>query len=137
MIYFHNKMEPLSYLFLVWIYPPLYISRLVAMLSRHQKLVYNRGKPHNQKLRLLTLTCFSPWMIITSFQQSFFDKRDEFCFLFVSFPFLSGNIPSRPPYRAYILQLIRYAHCCSYYDDFKYHHKVLIERLLSQGYHPT
>ena len=34
----------------------------------------------------------------------------------------------------YISQLIRYARGCSYYDDFGYHHKLLVDRLLSQGY---
>ena len=33
-----------------------------------------------------------------------------------------------------ISQLIRYARCCSHYDDFRYRHKCLVDRLLSQGY---
>ena len=33
-----------------------------------------------------------------------------------------------------ISQLIRYARCCLHYDDFRYHHKCLVDRLLSQGY---
>ena len=37
-------------------------------------------------------------------------------------------------YCVYISQLIRYARCCSYYDDFGYRHKLLVDRLLSQGY---
>ena len=37
-------------------------------------------------------------------------------------------------YGVYISQLIRYARCCSHYDDFRYHHKCLVDRLLSQGY---
>ena len=27
-----------------------------------------------------------------------------------------------------------YARCCSHYDDFRYRHKCLVDRLLSQGY---
>ena len=34
----------------------------------------------------------------------------------------------------YISQLIRYARCCLHYDDFRYRHKCLVDRLLSQGY---
>ena len=41
---------------------------------------------------------------------------------------------SSPSYGVYISQLIRYARCCSYYDDFGYRHKLLVDRLLSQGY---
>ena len=63
-----------------------------------------------------------------------YDKRDDFDFHIVNFPFLSSNIPSGPSYGVYISQLIRYARCCSHYDDFRYHHKCLVDRLLSQGY---
>ena len=47
-----------------------------------------------------------------------YDKRDDFDFHIVNFPFLSSNIPSSPSYGVYISQLIRYARCCLYYDDF-------------------
>ena len=63
-----------------------------------------------------------------------YDKRDDFDFHFVNFPYLSSNIPSGPSYGVYISQLIRYARCCSHYDDFRYRHKRLVDRLLSQGY---
>ena len=63
-----------------------------------------------------------------------YDKCDDFNFHIVNFPFLSSNIPSGPSYGVYILQLIRYARCCTYYDDFGYRHKLLVDRLLSQGY---
>ena len=38
-----------------------------------------------------------------------YDKRDDFDFHIVNFPFLSSNIPSGPSYGVYISQLIRYA----------------------------
>ncbi len=63
-----------------------------------------------------------------------YDKRDDFNFHIVNFPFMSSNIPSGPSYGVYISQLIRYARCCTYYEDFKYRHRLLVERLLSQGY---
>ena len=54
------------------------------------------------------------------------------------FPHCQFSIPfeqySGPSYGVYISQLIRYARCCSYYDDFGYRHKLLVDRLLSQGY---
>ena len=62
------------------------------------------------------------------------DKRDDFDFHIVNFPYLSSNIPSGPSYGVYISQLIRYARCCSHYDDFRYRYKCLVDRLLSQGY---
>ena len=48
-----------------------------------------------------------------------YDKRDDFDCHIVNFPFFSRNIPSGPSYSVYISQLIRYAQCCSYYNDFK------------------
>ena len=63
-----------------------------------------------------------------------YDKRDDFDFHIVNFPFLSSNMPSGPSYCVYILQLIRYARCCSHYADFRYHYKCPVDQLLSQGY---
>ena len=54
------------------------------------------------------------------------DKYDDFDFHIVNFPFLSSNIPSGPSYGVYISQLIRYARCCSHYEDFRYRHKCLV-----------
>ena len=63
-----------------------------------------------------------------------YDKRDDFDFHIVNFPFLSSNISSGSSYDVYISQLIRYARCCSHCDDFRYRHKCVVDRLLSQGY---
>ena len=65
-----------------------------------------------------------------------YDKCDDFDSHIVNFPFFSSNIPSTssPSYGVYILQMIRCAWCCSYYDDFRYCHKRLADRLPSQGY---
>ena len=38
-----------------------------------------------------------------------YDKRDDFDFHIVYFPYLSSNIPSGPSYGMYISELIRYA----------------------------
>ena len=56
-----------------------------------------------------------------------YDKRDEFDFHIVNFPFLSSNMPSDPSYSVYISQPIRYARCCSHYDDFRYRHMCLVD----------
>ena len=52
-----------------------------------------------------------------------YDKLDDFNFHIVNFPFLSSNLPSGSSYGVYISQLVRYARCCSHYDDFRYGHK--------------
>ena len=63
-----------------------------------------------------------------------YDKRDDFNFRIVNFPFLSSNIPSGPSYGVYISQIIRHARCCTYYGDFGYRHNLLVDKLLLHGY---
>ena len=52
----------------------------------------------------------------------------------VNFPFLDGDVPSRPSYGVYISQLIRFARGCSHVEDFKARNKCLTATLLKQGY---
>ena len=66
-----------------------------------------------------------------------YDKRDDFNFPIVNFPFLSSNIPSASAYGVYLSQLIHYARACSNYQDFMERGKVLTTMLLSQGYQKT
>ena len=66
-----------------------------------------------------------------------YDKRDDFNFPIVNFPFLSSNIRSAPAYGVYVWQLIRYARTSSNHQDFMEHGKVLTIKLLSQGYQKT
>ena len=63
-----------------------------------------------------------------------YDKCDDFDFHIVNFPFLSSNIPFGPSYGVHVTQLMSYARCCSHYDGFRYRHKCLVDRVLSQGY---
>ena len=63
-----------------------------------------------------------------------YDKRDDFNFPIVNFPFLSSNIPSAPAYGVYISQLIRFARACEQYRDFLDRANRLTSKLLSQGF---
>ena len=63
-----------------------------------------------------------------------YDKRDDFNFPIVNFPFLSSNIPASPAYGVYVSQLIRYARASSDYGSFVYRGKLLTNKLLTQGY---
>ena len=49
---------------------------------------------------------------------SVYDKREDFNFKIVNFPYLDSNIPRNPAYGVYISQLVRYARICSRKDDF-------------------
>ena len=63
-----------------------------------------------------------------------YDKRDDFDFDIVNFPFLDGDVPRRSSYGVYISQLIRFARVCSNVDDFNTRNKCLTANLLKQGY---
>ena len=63
-----------------------------------------------------------------------YDKRDDFDFDIVNFPFVDGDVPHSTSYGVYISQLIRFAQVSSHVDDFNTHNKVLTPKLLRQGY---
>ena len=46
-----------------------------------------------------------------------YDKRDDFNFPIVKFPFICSNIPAAPAYGVYMSQLIRYFRACGSYQD--------------------
>ena len=63
-----------------------------------------------------------------------YDKRDDFDFDIVNFPFLDGEVPRRASYGVYISQLIRFARVCNHVTDFNARNKCLTAKLLQQGY---
>ena len=63
------------------------------------------------------------WILHLSISNGFvsckiYDKRDDFDFDIVNFPFLDGDIPCHPSYGMYISQLIRFARVCSNVENF-------------------
>ena len=63
-----------------------------------------------------------------------YDKRDDFDFDIVNFPFLDGDVPRSTSYGVYISQLIRFARVSSYVADFNARNKSLTAKLFQQGY---
>ena len=63
-----------------------------------------------------------------------YDKRDDFDFEIVNFPFLDGDVPRSTSYGVYISQLIRCARASSYITDFNTCNKLLTQKLLKQDY---
>jgi len=66
-----------------------------------------------------------------------YDKRDEFNFPIVNYPFLDNNISSSPAYGVYMSQLIRYSRTCNSYRDFLHRSVLLTRKLLNQGFIET
>ena len=63
-----------------------------------------------------------------------YDKRDDFHFEIVNFPFLDGDVPRSTSYGVYISELIRFARASSYVADFNTSNTLLTQKLLKQGY---
>ena len=63
-----------------------------------------------------------------------YDKRDDFDFEIVNFPFLDGDVLRAASYGVYISQLIRFARVSSHVTDFNTRNKLLTAKLLSHGY---
>ena len=63
-----------------------------------------------------------------------YDKRDDFDFDIVSFPFLHGGVPRRTSDGVYISQLIRFTRASSNLSDFNCRNKALIAKTFGQGY---
>ena len=64
------------------------------------------------------------------------DKRDDFDFEIVNFPFLDGSVPLSTSNGVYISQLIRFARASSYVADFNTRNKLLTQKRLKQGFYP-
>ena len=65
---------------------------------------------------------------------SVYDKRDDFGFPIVNFPWLSGDVLRLPSYGIYISQLVRFARCCTSVFDLHYKNLQITSLLFTQGY---
>ena len=63
-----------------------------------------------------------------------YDKRDDFDFDTVNFPFLDVDVPRRASYDVYISHLIRFARVRNHVADFNARNICLTAKLLRQGY---
>ena len=62
-----------------------------------------------------------------------YDKRGDFDFDIVNFPFLDGDVPRSAVYGVYISQHLGFARVSSHVDDFNTSNNVLTAKLLLQG----
>ena len=64
-----------------------------------------------------------------------YNKRGDFVFDIVNFPFLDSHVPRCPSYGVYYTsQLIRFARAYSHVNDFNNRNKFLTAKLFTQGY---
>ena len=68
------------------------------------------------------------------FSTKIYDKRDDFDFEIVNFPFLDGDIPRSTSYGVYISQLTRFASASCHVADSNTRNKFLTQEFLKQCY---
>ena len=79
------------------------------------ELQLNRANSSDTEAPFLDLNlCISNGTVSTKI----YDKRDDFDFDIVNFPFLDGDVPRRTSYGVYISQHIRFARASSNLNDF-------------------
>ena len=95
------------------------------------ELQLNKANSSGTEAQILDLNLSLTNGIVSS---KIYDKRDDFNFDIVYFPFLDGDVPRSPSYGVYISQLICFARVCSYVYDFNNRNLFLTDKLLKQGY---
>ena len=63
-----------------------------------------------------------------------YEKRDDFNFTSVNFPFICSNLPAAPTYGVYISDLMRCSRACGSYQNFLDRALLLTRKLLNQGF---
>ena len=91
-----------------------YFEQMVGQIYRTE-LKWNKANSSDTEAPFLDLNL----SILNGIASSkIFDKRDDFNFEIVNFPFLDGDVPHSPIYGVYVSQLIRFARVCFNVDDF-------------------
>ena len=108
----------------------VYFDNMVSQIypSEHQ---LNKTNTSDTKAAVLNLNVSISNDIVST---KIYDKRDDFDFETVNFPFIDGDVPRSTPYGVYISQLIRFARASSHVADFNTCNKLLTRKLLKQGY---
>ena len=119
-----------------------YIDDLISFNNPEFKKYYKKIYPKELELKETTENNFGcSYLDIYFFRDDrnmikskLYDKRDDFNFPIVNYPFLDSNIAKGPTYGVYISRLICFARACSYAEDFIIRHNRLIDKLLLQGF---
>ena len=108
-----------------------YFEQIVGQIYPTQ-LQVNKANSSDTESQCLDLNLSITNGIVSS---KMYDKRIDFNFEIVNFPFLGGDVPRSPSYGVYIAQPIRFARVCSNVDDFNNRNLFLTAKLLKQGYY--
>ena len=94
-------------------------------------LQLNKANTSNTETAFLDLHLSISYDIVST---KMYDKRDDFDFKIVNFPFLDDDVPRSTSYGVYISQLIRFARASCYVTNFNTRNKLITQKRLKQGY---
>ena len=97
----------------------------------HSELQLNKANTSDTEAAFLDLHLSISNDIVST---KIYDKRVNFDFEIVNFPFLDSDVPRSTSYGVYISKLIRLARASSCVTDFDNRNKLLTQNLLKQGY---
>lgn len=95
------------------------------------ELVVNRENKSDHKASFLDLMIS---IDNDSWTTDLYDKRKDFNFSIVNYPFLDGNIPKRIGWSVLVSQLIRYSRVCDNVTSFASHSSSLLSKLSKQSF---
>ena len=99
----------------------VYFDNMVSQIYPSE-LQINKANTSDTKAAFLDLHLSVSNHIVST---KIYDKRDDFDFEIVNFPFLDGDVPRSTSYGVYISQLIRFARASSYVADFNTRNKIV------------
>ena len=118
-----------------------YIDDLLSVNNKHLKDYITSIYPSDLELKETTesnITCSFLDLLLFSdggiLKSKVYDKRDDFNFDIVNYPYISSNIPINPAYGVYVSRLTAFARNCTDFKDFADRHKSLFGRLIKQGF---
>ena len=104
---------------------------IIFVSNRNICILYIKANTSDKETSFLDLNIK---VVGSNIHTSVYDKRDDFGFPIVNFPWLSGDVPRLPSYGIYISQLVRFARCCTSVFDFHSKNLQITSKLLTQGY---
>ena len=107
----------------------VYFDNMVSQIYPSE-LQLNKANTSDTKAAFLDLHLSISNNIVST---KIYDKRDEFDFEIVNFPFSDGDVPRSTSYGVYIFQFFRFVRASSHVADFNTRNKLLTQKLLKQG----
>ena len=68
------------------------------------------------------------------FKVTLYDKRNDYDFNVISYPYLDGNIPNNLSYGVFVSQLVRFAKINTTIEGFYNNLRYLVNKLVKQGF---